>query len=127
MTYELEPWTLERFKYEFFLYLTKISDTNGSNSVGRDETRFLSDRKYYAQANKLIYRIPISKPSPPFVINFSDLTPRLQSELQEFCKLNAEREIATFLKEIAFRFFEGINYAYAHDSVLSCLTAVLER
>ena len=53
MTYELEPWTLERFKYELFLCLTKISDTNESISVGRDETGFLSNRKYYAQANKL--------------------------------------------------------------------------
>jgi hypothetical protein len=77
-----------------------------------------------------MYWIPISKPSdliPTFVINFSDLTVRLQLELQQFCKLNNSNEIAIFLKEIAARFFENIDYEYAHDSVLSHLKVVLEK
>lgn len=128
---ELEAWTFQRFKYEFFLCLTRVIDSNRSNSVkDEDKQGFLSDRKYYARAKDSIYWIPISKPSeliPPFVINFSDLTPRLKEEFQEFCKLNEQREIGMFLKEIAARFFENIDYAYAHDSVLSHLKVVMEK
>jgi hypothetical protein len=125
-----EAWTSERFKYEFFLCLTKVFDTNRSNSITADERGFLTDRKYYAEAKKIMYWIPISKPSelvPPFVINLSDLTPRLKAEFQDFCKLNERQEIGMFLKEIAARFFEGIDYAYTHDSVLSHLKVVLRK
>ena len=77
-----------------------------------------------------MYRIPISRPIelvPTFVINFSDLTPRLQSEFRQFCELNDKREISIFLKEIATKFFENIDYAYTHDSVLVHLKVVLEK
>lgn len=127
-----EVWTFQRFKYEFFISLTKVLDSNKSNSIieeERSETPFLSDKKYYNQARDKMYWIPICKPSElisAFIINFSDLTPRLKSEFKEFCSLNAEREIALFLKEIAARFFENLNYEYTHESVLSHLQAGLE-
>lgn len=128
--YEGEPWTFQRFKYEFFLCLTKVIDSNKSRSINEEERGFLNDRKYYTRAKNVIYWIPISKPSElvlPFVINFSDLTPRLKAEFKEFCKVNGQREIGMFLKEIAARFFENIDYAYAHDSVLKHLKVVMEE
>lgn len=80
-------WSFQRFKYEFFLCLSKIIDINKSNNISENERVFLSDRKYYVQAKNLIYWIPISRPSeliPPFVINLSDLTPKLKSEFEYF-------------------------------------------
>lgn len=128
---KIEVWTSACFKYEFFLHLTSIPDSNGSNSVRNDEKEgFLTERKYYVQARKLMYWIPITKPSkliPPFIINLSDLTPRLKSEFEDFCKLNDDLEIGIFLKEIAARFFENIDYQYAHDSVLSHLMVRVEN
>lgn len=120
--------SFQRFKYDFFLCLTRVIDTNRSNSGDdKGEKGFLGDRKYYAYAKKTIYWIPISETSEPFVINFSDLTPELKEEFQEFCRLNDQREIGIFLREIAARFFENINYAYTHDSVLSRLKVVLAK
>lgn len=128
---EAEVWSYQRFRYELFLCLTNVRDTNRSKTVTDDDKEgFLTERKYYEQARKLMSWIPISKPSeliPPFIINFSDLTPKLRSEFEDFCKLNELGEIGIFLKEIAFRFFENIDYSYAHDSVLSHLKLVLEK
>lgn len=119
-------WTLECFKNEFFLCLSRVIVTNQDNHINDDENGlgFLGDRKYYIQARNLMYWIPITRPSvliPPFVINLSDLTTRLKSEFRQFCELNEKREITMLLKEIAARFFENINYEYTHESVLSCL------
>lgn len=122
-----EQWTFQRFKYEFFLCLTKVLDTNKSNSISNEES-FLSDKKYYNQARDKMYWIPISKPSeliPPFIIYLSDLTPKLKQEFQEFCMLNEQPEITMFLREVATKFFENINYEYIHDSVLSHLKVEL--
>lgn len=130
MITELDAWTFQRFKFEFFLCLTKVIDQNKSNSVSDYERGFLTDRKYYARARDSLYWVSISKPSKPiptFLINFSDLTPRLQKEFQAFCKYNEEREIAMFLREIAARFFENIDHGFTHDSVLSHLNVVMEK
>lgn len=123
--------TFQEFEYEFFLCLTKIVSTNRSNSVKHeDRDGFLSERKYYAQAKDLMYWIPTSKHDenfPPFVINLSDLTPNLRSEFKDFCNSNESREIGIFLKEIAARFFENIDYEYTHEFVLRHLKVVVER
>lgn len=123
------PWTFECLKYEFFLCLTKVIGSNRSNNVSENNTE-LGDRKYYALAKNIMYRIPISRPIelvPAFVINFSDLTPRLQSEFRQYCELNDMLDISIFLKEIATKFFENIDYAYTHDSVSAHLKVILER
>ena len=120
----IEEWTHSRFKYELFIRLTKVQDPNKSDSVTDEQRGFLLDKKYYAQARRLIYWIPISKPAeliPPFIIHLSDLTPRIRKEFQEFIDLATQKEAALFLKEIAVRFFEKIDYSYTHDSVIEHL------
>ena len=123
-----EQWTHSKFKYEFFICLTKVKDPNKSESVTEDERIFLNDDKYYAQAKNLMRYIPITRPEnliPPFVFNLSDLTPKIKQEFKDYCKLNDQREISIFLKEIATKFFENIDYNYTHDSVLSHLVVEL--
>lgn len=115
-----EAWTHAKFRDEFFRCLARIIDTNRSDSVS-DERNYLSQRKYYAQARRLIYWIPITKPTeliPPFIINLSDLSPRYRKEFEEFVDISTKREIAFFLKEIAVLFFEAIDFNYCQGSVI---------
>ena len=62
-------------------------------------------------------------PSPfsTFIIHYSDLTPRIQEDFTEYCKDIKERNLAIFLKEIAGRFFENLDFAYYHGSIMKCL------
>jgi len=121
-----EEWSNGYFKDQFFLCLIKTkSDTN--NGV------FLSDRKYYKQAIDLMYRIPLTEQYPkskeeavPFVINLSDLSPRVKTELKHYCKLYNKRQVTLLLKEVVMRLFENIDYEYAHLSVMRKLRVVLK-
>jgi hypothetical protein len=120
---ELELWTHAKFRDECFLDLANVIDTNRSNSVS-NERNYLSQRKYYAQARRLIYWIPITKAAdkiPPFIINLSDLSPRCRKEFEEFVDGSTKQEIALFLKEITLPFFEAIDFAYCHRSIISHL------
>ena len=119
----LPLWTHAKFRDETFLDLANTIDPNRSDSVN-NERNYLSQRKYYAQARRLIYWIPITKPDeliPAFIIHLSDLSPRCRKEFEEFVDLSTKQEIAFFLKEIAIPFFEAINFAYCHRSVISHL------
>jgi hypothetical protein len=62
-----EIWTLEKLKDELFCHLMSIK-INGKY-------------KYDKQARDLIYRISIYKPTPYFIINYSDLSLKLTKEL----------------------------------------------
>ena len=70
-------WTTGRLKDEFSLSLEKAPN-----------------RKYYEQAKALMFRIPLTEQNPktedeevPFVIDFKDLSSRVQCEFLEYCKL----------------------------------------
>ena len=105
---EKELWTTAKFKDEFFLCLSKVPDEN----------LFYLDRKYYALAKELLYRIPVYRPAPTFIFNVSDLSPRCKDEFIKFVNLNSKKEIKYFLKDIAVKFFEAVNYDYSHISVI---------
>jgi hypothetical protein len=124
-----EYWTDAKLRNEIFLELTKVPNPNKLNSVNAKENNYLSDFKYYSKAIELIYWIPITRPPqliPAFIINLSDLTPRIKKEFEEFVKLNNKKEIVMFLKEIAIKFFEAINYGYTHDSVIPHIVVGIE-
>ena len=104
-------WTVSKVKDEIFLCLSKVPDPDF----------FYLDRKYYALANEIIYKIPVYRPSPTFILNISDLSPICKEEFIEFVRLNSKKDIELFLKEIAVKFFEAINYAYTNQSVIPCL------
>ena len=122
--YDKEIWTTAKFKDEFFKCLSKIPNAE----------IFYLDRKYYALAKQLIYKIPVYtkkeiinnkpvyKPAPPtFTFNISDLTPRCKEEFIQFVKDNSEKNIKLFLKEIAVKFFEAVDYDYTNQSVIRLL------
>jgi hypothetical protein len=70
-------------------------------------------KKYRRQAYDLLPRIPVAKPTPTFVINTSDLTPRLLQELKESVK-EERRYVVT---EAVGRIFESINSRLYHLSI----------
>ncbi len=114
---ENESWTYEKFKNEFFLCLTRVNTRKG---------KFLTDRDYYKQAIDIMYKIPVFIPSPPFIIRLSDLSERIRIEFNDYCALNKIDTVVIFLKEIATRFFENINFVYFHRSVMRSLKVRVE-
>lgn len=104
-------WTTDRLKDEFFLCLVKAHD-----------------KKYYKQAEALMFRIPLTEQYPKsekeavaFVINFSDLSSRVQKEFLEYCKLFTKANAILLLKGVVIRLFENLDYNYAHMSVIKKL------
>ena len=111
-------WTTERLKEEFFLCLANVKE-----KIYNEEGRAVTVRKYYAQARYKMYLIPVGSPSPfsTFVIHFSDLSLRIQKDFMRYCKETKERSLVIFLKEVAGRFFENLDCAYYHGSIMKCL------
>lgn len=64
---EEESWSTCRLTEELYLHLMRVTENDGS-----------SKRKYQEQAKYLIYRIPVYRPTPPFIINIKDLTHKLK-------------------------------------------------
>ena len=52
------------------------------------------ERKYEKHAKDLIYRIPVYRPSPYFINNYSDLSPKLIKELSSLDDINLPIEIS---------------------------------
>jgi hypothetical protein len=106
-----QQWSQAYLKDQFFLRLSEVPDPN----------LFYQDRKYYALAKKLMFKIPVYKSSPTFVFNISDLDTKCREEFIGFVKLNPKREIEYFLKDIAVKFLESVNYSYTNNSVIPYL------
>jgi hypothetical protein len=100
---EKVSWTLEKLVDELFLNLARKV-------------------KYHNQANDLMYRIPVSKPGPKFVINQSDLDPRVIKELQG-C---TDRGFQYALRQAVGRVFENIDFEYYQLSVARFLKVRIE-
>ena len=111
-------WTTERLKEEFFLCLANIKE-----KIYNDKGKAVTVRKYYAQARYKMFLIPVGSLSPfaTFVIHFSDLTPRIQEEFTEYCKDIKEKRLTIFLKEVAGKFFENLDFEYYHGSIMRSL------
>src|SRR3954468_18660103 len=88
------PWTKERIKYELYIQLISLK-ING-------------ERKYEKQASDLIYKIPIYRPTPDFIINQSDLSSELKEELDSL----DEVELDIVIKEVLSRIYESIDKLY---------------
>jgi hypothetical protein len=109
-------WTTERLKEEFFLCLANVKE-----KIYNEEGKAVTVRKYYAQARYKMYLIPAAQPSTPFVIHFSELSSRIQEAFTKYCRDNNERDVMLFLKDVAGRFFENLDSAYYHGSIMKCL------
>jgi hypothetical protein len=119
--YDGELWTEEYLIDLLFLRLASIKE-----SVCNDKAQTLQVRKYYKQANDLMKWIPVSKPPPEFVINISDLTPRLIEELTQNITSKKKNRISYVLTQAVGRLFENLDFDTCHLSIFRNLRVKFE-
>jgi hypothetical protein len=79
------------------------------------------NRKYYNRAHNLL-KIGGFKPVPEFIINLSDLSPKLIKELHSLD--SRDREFV--LKQAVGRIFEDVHFEIYHNSVSRVLKVKLQ-
>jgi hypothetical protein len=99
---------------ELFLQLASTKQTIKHND------KCVTVRKYYNQALVLRPWIAVAVPTPKFVINSYDLTPKITAEIKP---LNESKYV---LKEAVGRIFENIDFRQYHLSISRVLEVDLE-
>ncbi len=89
-----EVWTRGKLKDELYKRLVSV--------------KIDGKRKYEEQAKHLFYRIPVYNPTPEFVINQSDLSPRLIEELESL----DDKQLDEVIKEVLEWIYESISKEY---------------
>lgn len=107
-------WTHEHLIDKLTVHLAAVEEIHGDN---------VRMRKYLAQAQHLMYRIPVHRPTPAFVVNLSDLTEQIVRDL-EACN---RRGLEHVVKSAVGRIFEAINFEYYTLSVARSLVVKIEQ
>jgi hypothetical protein len=81
----------------------------------------IDNRKYYNRAYHFL-KIGVFKPVPGFVVNLSDLTPKLIEELYQLDDYDRNY----VLKQATGRIFEDVNFELYHNSVSNVLKVRLQ-
>jgi hypothetical protein len=121
-TNDTEHWTTERLGDELILSLCDCRFYTVDEKTGHIQIRY----KYYEQAQYLFRRIPLWKPTPPFVIYLDDLTPKITHELEELHKSDPH-VLQYVLKMAVGAIFENIDLKYYHRSVARNLKIKFSR
>jgi len=87
-------WTTEKLIDELYLHLMSV--------------RKGPVRKYQEQAENLMYRIPVYKPTPTFYVELADLSYKIKQELHG---LN-DKALNKVMKEAIARIFKNIDERY---------------
>jgi len=90
--------------------------------ITNNDGKIAAVRTYYDQAFRLL-KIGAYNPVPPYVIQFSHLTPRLQTELNQLDSIDR----TYVLKQAVSRIFEDLNLELYHNSISRVLRIVLQR
>jgi hypothetical protein len=90
--------------------------------ITNNEGKMAAVRTYYDQAFQLL-KIGAYNPVPPYTIQFSHLTPRLQTELSQLDGIDR----IYVLKQAVSRIFEDLNLELYHNSISRVLRIVLQR
>ena len=115
-TSDIEYWTIAHLTDELFLQLAKTKEIINYN--GKKITIY----KYYHQALRMWKWIPISKPKAKFIVNISDLTPRIYYELKSI----ENHTVQYVLKEAVKRIFENIDFKFYHEHIEDNLEVILK-
>jgi DNA-directed RNA polymerase subunit F len=108
---EEDKWTIERIVDELFLNLVNITEIVTIEENGRS----IPVRKYYRQARELMKWIPIARPSPEFIINICDLTPKVRKEIESI--LTYRKTMQYVITQAVGRIFENLDFEYYNLSV----------
>ena len=112
-----ELWTTAKLRDEFVLNLARVAAdpvTEDNQKIDFD-IRFV-EYKYYRQASKIIYHIPRWKPGPVYVINRSDLMPRIAAELKAI-KKSSRKEFNRVVESVVGRVYEAVDFDYYHLNI----------
>lgn len=90
--------------------------------ITNNEGKTTEIRIYYFQAFEML-KIGAYNPVPPYVIIFSHLTSRLQTELNQLHDI----DLTYVLKQAVSRIFEDLNLELYHNSISRPLRVVLQR
>lgn len=104
MTTVIEHWTTNKLEQELYLDLMKVRN---------DENH----RKYQQQAKDLMYKIPVYKPIPNFIVSLADLSDRVKVELSSL----DSKSLNDVMKEGIGKIFENIDERYFLLSVKKLL------
>ena len=112
---EQDSWTEECLIDEVFLSLA------GTKSAVKHNDKSITIHKYYNQAYRLGKWIIIAKSVPDFIVNMSDLTPRIIDELK------ALDDPGYVLKSAVGRIFENVDSRRYHLSIARKLRVRLDK
>jgi hypothetical protein len=109
----LTSYLIDHLKQHLATYTELITNKEGKTA---------KVRIYYEQAFQLL-KIGAYKPASPYIIQFSHLTSRLQTELDQLHNI----DLIYVLKQAVSRIFEDINLELYHNSISRALRVVLQR
>jgi hypothetical protein len=116
--------TVDELQLDLCRAIEQIMIDRGFYVDGRKSVRILTVHKYYKRARELMKWLPIARPPPEFVINTSDLSPKLIEELE--ARLDNPPTFAYILKEAVGRIFENLDFNLYHQSVARSLRVRVE-
>jgi hypothetical protein len=116
----LESYLVDRLKRHLATVESNVVNDYKDNL--QDKRVFnLESRKYYNRAHHFL-KIAAFKPFPNFVVNLSDLAPRLIKELYQL----GEQDRKLVLKQSVGRIFEDVNSELYHNSISRVLKVELQ-
>jgi len=104
-----EYWTMAAIEEELLFELSSALTYTIDKDAGTIHIR----NKYYEQAEFNLYRMNVWNPPPEFVINRSDLSPKLLSELANLYK-SYPKKFEKVVTNIVCIILETINHRYFH-------------
>jgi hypothetical protein len=107
--YDYEYWTISALEDELTFELSSACVF----TINKNTSTIHIRRKYYEQAEYNFYRMNFLRPPPEFIINRSDLTPRLQSELSGLYK-SSPKKFEKVVTNTVENIIETINHRYFH-------------
>jgi hypothetical protein len=124
-----ERWTGQKIRDEMVLNLSNAVGTNvaynsslypnGVSEEIQEKYRQGIDYpfKYRDQARNLLYRIPIYKPAPYYIIHLSDLDRKVKQQLKDLKASYTTKDYQNIISSAVDRMFESIDHSYFHLSV----------
>jgi hypothetical protein len=122
--------TVDELQRDLYWTTEEITIDRGYYVDGQKSVKTLTVRKYYRRAKELMKWIPIARPAPEFVINASDLSPKVIEELEvraDNSNSNSNSDtIGYILKQAVGRIFENIDFDQYHISIARSLKVRIE-
>jgi len=123
---DTDSWTTGRIIDELFSNLANVRCE--VKILGNDGLqKSIRYKKYYRQVRKIIYRIPIWRPTPIFIIYISDLTQKVKKNLEFYLENASEQAFRYIVTEAVGRLFENVDSDYYHGSVMKNLNVRFEN